>query len=108
MNEDQSAENRIATDLDRLRGIAQAEPKPYFFNRVEGRLARRRSGLVGRPGWVFRPAVMAGSLGLLALLNGTVALYAIQHGRAERRLQPDGATAALAAELGVDVLTINW
>ncbi|WP_128548330.1 hypothetical protein [Larkinella soli] len=58
----------------KLRKVEPAEPKPFFYARVQARLARRSEPQQPVPAWWFRPAYAVAGLALLVLLNLAVAV----------------------------------
>jgi len=57
--------------LQQLRKQAAVHPQPFFYNRVQARLAARQ-GLAGSwlPGWARRPAYIALVSALLLVMSG--------------------------------------
>lgn len=95
-------EEEIEQTLRSLEGIERASPKPFFQTRVEARLHRRAEP---KPvvSWLFRPAWVAASLGLVLLLN----LSAVMYVREELDQQEQDA-AGLSAEWGLDMNVLEW
>ena len=70
---------------DRFRKLGQlkpAQPRPFFYTRLEARLETRLKnrqdqlgGSVSLPWWLQRPAYALGTLGILVALNVSVALW---------------------------------
>ncbi|WP_191908958.1 hypothetical protein [Larkinella humicola] len=70
---------------DRFRKLGQlkpAQPRPFFYTRLEARLETRLKnrldqleGSVRLPWWLQRPAYAFGTLGILVVLNVSVALW---------------------------------
>ncbi|WP_421829678.1 hypothetical protein [Larkinella sp.] len=70
---------------DRFRKLGQlkpAQPRPFFYTRLEARLETRLKnhmnpleGTVRLPWWLQRPAYALGTLGMLVALNVSVALW---------------------------------
>ena len=66
---------------DRFRKLGQlkpAQPRPFFYTRLETRLKNRLDQLEGAaslPWWLQRPAYAFGTLGILVALNVSVALW---------------------------------
>jgi hypothetical protein len=60
------SEEEWAALLHQLRQAPPAQPRPFFYARVQARLAPEAHPRAGRLGWVRRPAYVA-LLGLLGL-----------------------------------------
>ncbi|WP_165840900.1 hypothetical protein [Larkinella punicea] len=72
--EDQQWEDRFR----KLGHLKPAQPRPFFYTRLEGRLKNRLDQLEGAgslPWWLQRPAYALGTLGMLVALNVSVALW---------------------------------
>jgi hypothetical protein len=72
--EDQQWEDRFR----KLGHLKPAQPRPFFYTRLEARLETRLSKLEGAaslPWWLQRPAYAFGTLGILVALNVSVALW---------------------------------
>ncbi|RSK24508.1 hypothetical protein [Hymenobacter metallilatus] len=89
------------TDLLRpLREPELPEPRPYFYARLEARMAAEQPPPVALPWWLRRPAYAA-TLGTLVLaLNAGAAVYYARHEK-PRPPAPDG-YAAFAADYQLD------
>jgi hypothetical protein len=90
--------------LRALEGIERAEPRPFFFTRVQARLAQRQAVRAGGH-WAFRPALLAAWLGVVLLLNvSVVAVYQYQLTSQEQ----EQAAESFADEWGADPATLDW
>ncbi|GAB3908164.1 hypothetical protein GCM10028803_43260 [Larkinella knui] len=72
--EDQPWEDRFR----QLGNIRPAQPRPFFYTRLEARLKARleQPELAARlPWWLQRPAYALGTLGVLIALNVSVAMW---------------------------------
>ena len=87
--------------LRALDGLERAEPQPFFFTRVQVRLAQRQAA--GLP--AFRPAMLVGSLGVVLLLN--VSAVAVCQYRLTAQEQAQAAE-SFADEWGTDPATLDW
>ena len=67
-------EEEIEKTLLSIQGIERASPKPFFQTRVEARL-NRCGKEKSASAWLFRPAWVAASLGLVLLLNLSAVVY---------------------------------
>ncbi|WP_138989386.1 hypothetical protein [Larkinella sp. C7] len=62
-------------DLFRKLGqLKPAQPRPFFYTRLKNRLDQLE-GSVRLPWWLQRPAYALGTLGMLVVLNVSVALW---------------------------------
>ncbi len=87
--------------LRALDGMERAEPRPFFFARVQARLAQHQAA--GLP--AFRPALLAASLGMVLLLNASaVAVYQYRVAAQEQ----EQAAERFADEWGADPATLDW
>lgn len=104
MKTNQRIEDEIEQTLRSLDGIERATPKPFFFTRVQARLDRHTA-----PGrnttWVFRPAYVMASLGLVLLLNLSAVVY-IHDRVAQHEEEQESAGFSVEWELESDAL--NW
>lgn len=63
-------QRRIDEALASVDNIAKAEPKPFFFTRLEARLMREELGVWGRVGKMLtRPVIALASVSLVIMLN---------------------------------------
>ena len=87
--------------LRALEGIERAAPRPFFFTRVQARLARHQAAAH----WAFRPALLTASLGMVLLLNASaVAVYQYRLAMQEQ----EQAAENFADEWGADPTTLDW
>jgi hypothetical protein len=90
--------------LRALEGIERAEPRLFFFTRVQARLAQSQAARASGPG-AFRPALLAAWLGVVLLLNvSAVVVYQYQL-TAQEQAQ---AAESFADEWGADPATLDW
>ncbi|OIN59163.1 hypothetical protein [Arsenicibacter rosenii] len=61
-------EDEIEKTLHSLDGIERAEPKPFLYTRIQGRIERRRADTYSRI-WQLKPAYVIASVALLIVLN---------------------------------------
>ncbi|MBD0259259.1 MAG: hypothetical protein ICV83_26370 [Cytophagales bacterium] len=104
MQAHQPHEKETDRTLRALDGMERAAPLPFFFTRVQVRLARRHAaGTAGH--WAFRPALLAASLSAILLLNASaVAVYAYRLAGQEQQQ----AAETFAGEWGADPATFDW
>lgn len=99
---------RIEDEVDRtlrsIDGIERASPRPFFSTRVEARL-RQRGATKPLAGWVFRPAWVVASLGLVLALNLSAVFYVRQQMAQHEQEQE---TVGLSAEWGFDANGLDW
>ncbi|MGV3558020.1 hypothetical protein [Larkinella arboricola] len=73
-SEDQQWEDRFR----KLKKLDRAQPRPYFYTRLEARLKARieqSEAAAVLPWWLQKPAYALGTLGLLIAMNVAVALW---------------------------------
>lgn len=61
-------EDELEKTLHALDGMERAEPKPFLYTRIQGRLERRRADTYSRI-WQLKPAYVIASVALLIVLN---------------------------------------
>ena len=76
MKQQRDFEKKVEDVLNSLDGIQRAEPQPWFFSRVKGRLSRQeaKTGWESIGSFLSRPAVAIAGLVLILALNGFVLL----------------------------------
>ena len=101
MKMNQRLEEEIEKTLRSIEGMERASPKPFFQTRLEARLSRRREE---RPviAWLFRPAWVAASRGLVLLLNLSAVVY-----MREELAQQEQDTVGLGADWGLDMTVLE-
>ena len=68
-------EKRIEETLNSLDGIQRAEPQPFFYTRVIGRLQRDEKNIWEKMGsFLSRPVVVIAGLVLILVVNGFMLL----------------------------------
>jgi hypothetical protein len=68
-------QNKVQQALDSLDGIQRAEPQPYFYTRVIGRLQRNEKTVWETMGsFMARPVVAVAGLCLILVLNAVILL----------------------------------
>lgn len=92
----------VEKTLSSLEGIERATPKPFFSTRVEARLHQRLTTAMPST-WVFRPAWVAASLGLVLVLNLSAVIYVRQ-----QMAQDEQETTGLSSEWGFDANVLDW
>ncbi|GAB3222623.1 hypothetical protein [Spirosoma arcticum] len=104
MKTNQRIDEEIEQTLRSLDGIERAAPKPFFLTRVQARLDRRTTP---KPltAWVFRPAYVVASLGLVLLLNLSAVVYVrdqvVQH-------EQEQESAGFSTEWELESDALNW
>jgi hypothetical protein len=71
MKQRKDIEKRVAETLNSLDGIQRAEPQPWLFSRVKGRLMQEEKtgwGMVGS--FLSRPVIAIAGLCIILMLNG--------------------------------------
>ena len=75
MRQEKDIERRVEETLNSLDGIQRAEPGPWLFSRVKGRLAQEEKTAWGAIGsFLSRPAIAIAGLCLILTLNGFLLL----------------------------------
>ncbi|MGZ5219570.1 MAG: hypothetical protein ACXWV2_00430 [Chitinophagaceae bacterium] len=75
MKQEKDIERRVEETLNSLDGIQRAEPGPWLFSRVKGRLAQEEKTAWGAVGsFLSRPAIAIAALCLILMLNGFLLL----------------------------------
>ncbi|HEX7845847.1 MAG TPA: hypothetical protein VF476_08625, partial [Chitinophagaceae bacterium] len=70
MNMNPDMEKKIEDALNSLDGIQRAEPQPFFYTRVIGRLQRDEKGMWASTGkFLSRPIVVIAGLVLVLVMN---------------------------------------
>lgn len=100
----QRIDEEIEKTLRSLDGIEQAAPNPFFLTRAQARPSQRTAP---KPlmAWVFRPAWVAASLGLVLLLNVSAMVY-IQERLTEHEQELE--TVGIATEWESELNILNW
>jgi hypothetical protein len=71
MKQRKDIEKRVEETLDSLDGIQRAEPQPWLFSRVKGRLMQEEKTAWGAVGsFLARPAIAIAGLCFILMLNG--------------------------------------
>ncbi|MFN8357056.1 MAG: hypothetical protein U0Y10_21560 [Spirosomataceae bacterium] len=75
MTEPRNIEYEIDQTLQSLDGIKRAEPRPFFYTRLNARMEQR---LITAPkrSWLLRPSVVFSALAVVILLNVVTILTA--------------------------------
>lgn len=105
MNVNQRIDDEVEKTLRSLDGIERADPQPFFLTRVQARLDRRQSLAAVRTSWLFRPAYLAASLGVVLLINVGAVFYV--HDRLMQHEQTQ-AEATLSTEWQVESTVLDW
>ncbi len=75
MKQKKDIERRVEETLNSLDGIQRAEPQPWLFSRVKGRLEQEEKTAWGTVGsFLSRPVIAIAGLCLILLLNGFLLL----------------------------------
>lgn len=104
MKTNQHIEEEVDKTLRSLDGLERAAPKPFFLTRVQARLDRRTAP---KPltNWVFRPAYVVASLGLVLLLNLSAVVYVrdrvVQH-------EQEQESAGFSADWELESDALDW
>ncbi|MBC7568692.1 MAG: hypothetical protein H7319_03020 [Spirosoma sp.] len=104
MKPNQHIQDEVEKTFRSIEGIERAEPTPFFLTRTQARLARHTTSQ-SLTGWVFRPAYVLASLGLVLLLNLSAVAYAHQQ---VAQYEQDQETVVLSAEWGNDLRALDW
>jgi hypothetical protein len=75
MKQRKDIEKRVEETLNSLDGIRRAEPQPWLFSRVKGRLMQEEKtgwGAIGS--FLARPAIAIAGLCIILMLNGLLLL----------------------------------
>ena len=71
MKQRNDIEKRVEETLNSLDGIQRAEPQPWLFSRVKGRLMQEEKTAWGTVGsFLARPAIAIAGLCFILILNG--------------------------------------
>ena len=72
MKQKNDIEKRVEKTLNSLDGIQRAEPQPWLFSRMKGRLMRREEKIVWEMigSFLSKPAIAIAGLCLILMLNG--------------------------------------
>lgn len=71
MKQRNDIEKRVEETLNSLDGIQRAEPQPWFFSRVKGRLIQEEKTAWGMvSSFLARPVIAIAGLCLILILNG--------------------------------------
>jgi hypothetical protein len=97
MTRNQQIEKQVDAALSSLDQVARVSPAPFLFTRVQARLMREESSWWGRLSrTVARPAIAAGSMALVIMVN---VLVIVRHTSAQITTgAPDHAEIAVADE----------
>ncbi len=104
MKTNQRIEEAVEKTLRSIEGIERATPRPFFLTRVQARLTQRIAPKPD-PTWVFRPAYVVASLGLVLLLNVSAVVYVQE--RVDQHEQEQEAT-DLSADLELESNVLDW
>ena len=107
MKQQSEIEKRVEDALNSLDGIQRAEPQPWLYSRVKGRLSKEEE----KTGWevissfLSKPAVAIAGLFLILGLNG-VLVYHQQSGSSvnaiQTELQPSDSESLIASSSSFD------
>lgn len=102
--DNQRVADEVNQTLQSLEGMERATPNPFFLTRVQARLSHRPAP---NPltAWVFRPAWVVASLGLILLLNVSGVVY-IQERLSQHEQEQE--TVGIAAEWESELGLFNW
>jgi hypothetical protein len=70
----QDISKKVEQALNSLDGIKRAEPSPFFYTRVMGRLQRKVSGWEAAGSYLARPIVVVAGLVAVLVLNAAILL----------------------------------
>lgn len=107
MKQHSEIEKRVEDALNSLDGIQRAEPQPWLFSRVKGRLSKEeeKSGWETISSFLSKPTVAIAGLFLILGLNG-VLVYNQQSGRSvnaiQTELQPSDSESLIASSSSFD------
>lgn len=108
MNQQMKTKQQIGAEVEQtlrsIDGIERATPRPFFVSRTEARL-RQRTAPQPATSWVFRPAYVFASLGLIFLLNVSAVLYVQQQVAQPNR---ERAGLSLPEEWGFEPNALDW
>jgi hypothetical protein len=81
----QRTEQQMDEILDSLSGMEKADPRPFFYTRLQARMAAETDpSLWGRSiAFLSRPAVSMATLVLFLLVNGAILFSAVKKNEAE-------------------------
>ena len=75
MKQKKDIERRVEDTLNSLDGMQRAEPQPWLFSRVKGRLVQEEKTAWGAVGsFLSRPVIAVAGLCLILMLNGFLLL----------------------------------
>ncbi len=93
-------EDEIEKTLHALDGIERAEPKPFLYTRIQGRLQRQRADTYSRI-WQVKPAYVIASVALLIVLNVAAVLVYSRSQRQSYATKPS--IDAMASDYGLSL-----
>ncbi len=102
--DNQRIDEEIEKTLRSLDGIERAVPTPYFLTRAQARL-NQRTAPHRLASWLFRPAWVAASLGLVLLLNVSAVVY-IQERLSQHEQEQE--TVGMATEWELESNILDW
>lgn len=104
MNMKSQREEEVEKTLRSIDGLERANPNPFFSTRVEARLRQRLTPATPTT-WVFRPAWVVASLGLVLALNLSAVIYVREQMAQDEQEQE---ATSLPSEWGFDANVLDW